>query len=182
MMETAAMSVLERNGHATAPDARLAQLERRVAQVAETSEQRTLVLRDAIAEFVATELEARDAEVAALKRHIGDLEHKLTQRSTIEQHVHEAGMRLEERAIRRDEAKRGRPGRQGERGARGERGPAGPRGPAGKPAKPGPTLTAWKIEPANFSVRPFLSDGQLGPELNLRSLFERYHVEAGGGS
>jgi hypothetical protein len=60
------------NGHAQpaprAGDVRLARIERRLAEIAESGEQRAAVLRDAIADFVAAELASRDGEITSLKK------------------------------------------------------------------------------------------------------------------
>jgi hypothetical protein len=52
-------------------------------------------------------------------------------------------------------------------GARGIAGPKGERGPAGK------TITGWIVDRGNFRVTPRMSDGSLGPPLELRALFEQ---------
>jgi hypothetical protein len=98
-----------KNGHAEpaarAWDARLARIERRLADIAEAGEQRIVILRDAVADFAAVELAKRDDEIVTLKKHIGDLERKLAQKTMVDEQVHEIAMRLEEKAARRDEAK-----------------------------------------------------------------------------
>jgi hypothetical protein len=172
-----------KNGHAEpaarAWDARLARIERRLADIAEAGEQRIVILRDAVADFAAVELAKRDDEIVTLKKHIGDLERKLEQKVAVDQQVHEIAMRLEEKAARRDEAKRGAKGEKGERGVRGERGLPGVRGPEGKPAELG--KFTWYVDAARYSVTPFI-DGKPLAELNLRGLFERYLYETGGRS
>jgi hypothetical protein len=50
-------------------------------------------------------------------------------------------------------------------GQRGVAGPKGERGPAGK------TIEGWIVDRSNFRVTPRLSDGSLGPPLELRELF-----------
>jgi hypothetical protein len=50
-------------------------------------------------------------------------------------------------------------------GARGIAGPKGERGP------PGNTITSWIVDRSNFRVTPRMSDGTLGPPLELRELF-----------
>ena len=57
-------------------DAGLATIERRLAEIAATSEQQILALRDAIGEFVDSELTLRDKEIAILKRQSGREEFK----------------------------------------------------------------------------------------------------------
>jgi len=52
------------------------------------------------------------------------------------------------------------------RGSRGVAGPKGDRGP------PGNVITGWILDRGNFRVTPRLSDGSLGPPLELRELFE----------
>jgi hypothetical protein len=169
------------NGHAEpvtkAWDARLARIEKRLADMAEAGEQRTVVLRDAIGDFVASEMAERDREIVALTQGIADLERKLEQKAAIDQQVTEIAMRLDARQVVRDEAKRGPTGKQGERGARGERGVPGARGPAGKPAKPAVSVHSWHIDAAKFRVTPFLEDGTSLPHLDLWPLFESYFAQ-----
>jgi hypothetical protein len=103
------------NGHAEPAtrtwDARLAAIERQLAalpaEIVESGEQRIVILRDAIADFAAAELEKRDAEIAILKKHVTDLEHQLQQKTAVDQQVHEIATRLEERQARRDVGKNG---------------------------------------------------------------------------
>jgi Collagen triple helix repeat (20 copies) len=65
-------------------------------------------------------------------------------------------------------------GQVGGRGKPGERGPVGPVGP------PGPTIVDWAIE--EYRAAPIMSDGSIGPVLDVRGFFELYHGEAAGGS
>jgi hypothetical protein len=67
--------------------------------------------------------------------------------------------------------------RQGKSGRRGERGEPGPRGIPGKQGEAGPTIAAWKVERAAYLAIPLLSNGQEGPVLDLRELFEQYLSE-----
>jgi len=122
----------ETNGHAEpmprAWDSRLAAIERRLTALTESGEHRIVVLRDAIGDFCADELQKRDDEIAILKKHIADLERQLVQKTAVDRQVAEIGAQLEERQARRDEAKRGPQGRQGPKGERGERGARGRNG------------------------------------------------------
>jgi hypothetical protein len=68
----------------------------------------------------------------------------------------------------------GKRGPQGPRGEVGERGLQGERGP---PGESGAVIVAWETDLANYSMRAVLSDGSSGGEINLRSMFERYHDE-----
>jgi hypothetical protein len=70
-------------------------------------------------------------------------------------------------------ASRGKVGDKGQSGPRGERGDKGERG------EPGTLIVGWKIDRPTYRAFPVLADGQLGPELNLRELFEQYHYEVG---
>jgi hypothetical protein len=94
------------NGHAEpvprATDARLAMIERRLAEIAEGGEQRVAILRDAIADFVAGELRERDDEIVSLKKQLADLQQKLEQEAAIDQRVNEISARLEEQQAQRD--------------------------------------------------------------------------------
>jgi hypothetical protein len=67
--------------------------------------------------------------------------------------------------------------RQGKPGRRGERGEPGPRGIPGKLGEAGPTIVAWKVERAAYLAIPVLSNGQMGPTLDLRELFAQYLSE-----
>lgn len=62
------------------------------------------------------------------------------------------------------------------KGASGRPGPAGERGPQGPPGKAAPTVTEWVLR--GFQAVPVMSDGSLGPALDLQRLFEQYHAEA----
>jgi hypothetical protein len=64
------------------------------------------------------------------------------------------------------------------RGPRGEKGLPGPRGEKGERGEPSSLIVGWEIDRPTYRAFPVLADGQLGPELNLRELFERYHEEA----
>src|SRR5215471_7004140 len=90
-----------------AADARLAVIERRLAVIAESGEQRVLILRDAIADFAAAELAKRDEEIVSLKKQLAGFQQKLEQQAAIDQRVHEISTRLEERQARRDRDKNG---------------------------------------------------------------------------
>src|SRR5262249_33136942 len=97
------------NGHAVsatqATDTRLATIERRLADIAESGKHRIVVLRDAIADFVASEMAERDNEIMTLKKQLGDLQQKLEQQAAIDQRVHEISTRLEEKQERLDRGK-----------------------------------------------------------------------------
>jgi len=58
----------------------------------------------------------------------------------------------------------------GERGKRGEMGPRGERG------MPAPIIAEWQVR--DYRAVPVMSDGSIGPALDLRMLFEQYHQEA----
>src|SRR5215470_14850002 len=99
------------NGHAVsatqATDTRLATIERRLADITKSGEHRIVVLRDAIADFVAAEMAERDNEIMTLKKELADLQQKLEQQAAIDQRVHEISARLEERQERRDRGRHG---------------------------------------------------------------------------
>jgi len=54
----------------------------------------------------------------------------------------------------------------------GSRGKAGDRGPVGPP---GPAITGWQMR--DYRVVPVMSDGSIGPPLDLSALFELYDAE-----
>jgi hypothetical protein len=68
-------------------------------------------------------------------------------------------------------------GRAGKPGPKGERGEPGPRGERGLP---GQAVLSWQIDPERYHARPLMSDGSEGPALELRPLFEQYHMESSG--
>jgi hypothetical protein len=70
----------------------------------------------------------------------------------------------------------GKRGAAGERGPKGDRGPAGIDGPSGKDAT---TIACWTVDRAAYTVSPVMSDGTIGPPLNLRGLFEQFQDEVG---
>jgi hypothetical protein len=76
--------------------------------------------------------------------------------------------------------KKGEHGEKGLPGPRGEKGlpgPRGERGDKGERGEPGALIVGWQIDRPTYRAFPILTDGQLGPELNLRELFEQYHDE-----
>jgi hypothetical protein len=168
------------NGHAEpAWDARLATLERRIADIAKTGEQRVAILRDAIGDYAAAELAKRDDQIGSLKEHIAKLENQLAQKTLVDRQVAEVGAQLEERQARRDEAKRGPQGFKGPKGDKGERGARGRNGIT-KVVKETVKIKTWLVDSKNFTATPVLSDGTFAPALNLRVLFEEYHAQVGG--
>lgn len=68
-------------------------------------------------------------------------------------------------------SKQGKPGRRGEDGARGLRGEVGPKGDPGEPAA---TIKSWIVDRERYRASPLMSDGTVGPMLELRGLFEQY--------
>jgi hypothetical protein len=61
------------------------------------------------------------------------------------------------------------PGKRGQQGPRGERGPVGPSAPV---------IRSWQIDCERYQATPLMSDGSEGPALELRPLFEQFHMEA----
>jgi hypothetical protein len=68
-------------------------------------------------------------------------------------------------------ASRGSRGNRGESGARGMMGLRGERGAAA------PTIQSWMIDRARYTATPMMSDGSIGPSLELRGLFEQFFTE-----
>lgn len=60
----------------------------------------------------------------------------------------------------------GQAGSRGKPGERGERGMAGP---------PGPTIAGWEMR--DYRIVPVMSDGSVGPALDLREFFAMYDAE-----
>ena len=65
------------------------------------------------------------------------------------------------------------------RGKAGDRGPPGSRGTKGEKGAKGdaPEIVGWHLERETYRAFPVLADGKMGPELNLRPLFEQYQQE-----
>ena len=67
-------------------------------------------------------------------------------------------------------SKQGRPGRQGES-------ITGPRGEKGEKGEPGPSIVSWQIDRERYRASPLMSNGTVGPMLELRGLFEQFLIE-----
>jgi hypothetical protein len=65
----------------------------------------------------------------------------------------------------------------GTKGERGELGAPGARGPRGDQGDAGATIVSWQIDPAHYRASPLMSDGRVGPMLELRGLFEQFQSE-----
>jgi hypothetical protein len=66
---------------------------------------------------------------------------------------------------------------QGKRGGKGEHGERGLRGEKGDAGEPAATICDWVVE--DYRATPLLSDGSLGPPLEMRQFFELYDSELG---
>ena len=67
--------------------------------------------------------------------------------------------------------------RSGSRGPAGEVGPRGRKGERGARGEDGREIVSWYLERATYRVFPVFADGKMGPELNLRGLFEQFVEE-----
>src|SRR5215472_13998355 len=163
------------NGHAEpatrAWNASLARIERRLAELGETGEQRIVIMRDALGEFVTTELATRDREILPLRKHIVELEHEIARKSEVDQQIDEIVRRLDARQFARDEAKRGPKGLRGEKGDRGERGAPGKNGISIKQTV---TIERWLVNTETFTVMAKFSYGTSAPVLDLHPFFQRF--------
>ena len=56
----------------------------------------------------------------------------------------------------------------------------GPRGEKGEKGEPGPSIHSWQLDPERYRVSPLWSDGEVGPILELRRLFEHFMYDIGG--
>jgi hypothetical protein len=72
--------------------------------------------------------------------------------------------------------------RQGKQGRRGEgiTGPRGEKGAKGERGEPGATVVSWQLDRERYRISPLMSDGKVGPMMELRGLFEQFLIEAGG--
>jgi hypothetical protein len=59
----------------------------------------------------------------------------------------------------------------------GKKGPAGRKGDRGERGATGVSFTAWELDVANYCAIPVMSDGFVGPVLELRAFFEQYMYE-----
>jgi hypothetical protein len=69
--------------------------------------------------------------------------------------------------------------KQGRSGYRGEAGETGPRGEKGEKGEPGTTVVSWQLDRERYRVSPLMSDGTVGPMLELRQMFEQFLAEVG---
>jgi hypothetical protein len=67
--------------------------------------------------------------------------------------------------------------RQGRQGRKGEDGARGPRGEKGEKGEPGTTVVAWQLDRQRYRISPLMSDGKVGPMLELRPMFEQFLAE-----
>ena len=72
-------------------------------------------------------------------------------------------------------SKRGKQGRRGEA----IRGPQGEKGAKGDKGDDALEIVNWHIDPVNYRVVPFTSNGKPGKPLELRALFEWFLEEVG---
>jgi hypothetical protein len=70
-------------------------------------------------------------------------------------------------------ARQGKPGRQGATGPRGARGDKGERG------EDGATTVSWQVDRVNYRVSPLMSNGKVGPMLELHGLYEQFISDRG---
>jgi hypothetical protein len=64
--------------------------------------------------------------------------------------------------------------RQGQRGVAGEKGERGLKGDQGPP---GQAIKSWVVDSARYVATPIMSDGNRGPELELRALFRQFQQD-----
>jgi hypothetical protein len=69
--------------------------------------------------------------------------------------------------------------RQGRQGRKGEDGARGPHGEKGEKGEPGTTIVAWQLDRQHYCINPLMSDGEVGPMLELRPMFEQFLAEVG---
>jgi hypothetical protein len=124
-------------------------------------------------------------KLAAFERQAVDVSYELKEvrrdlgRATdLTYQIHQVEMRLDERRIAADEAKRG------ERGLPGPPGPKGDSGLAGVPGRDGQdgglaSIKKWEINPPEFTARAILTNGERMPALQLLGLFEEYQRQVG---
>jgi hypothetical protein len=62
-------------------------------------------------------------------------------------------------------------------GKHGVKGPAGDRGPRGEKGDPAPAIIDWRMDRTSYVATPIMSNGDDGPPLDLRILFEQFEIE-----
>jgi hypothetical protein len=70
-------------------------------------------------------------------------------------------------------SKQGRQGRKGQS-------ILGPRGAKGDKGEPGTSLHSWQLDRERYRISPLMSDGTVGPMMELRPLFEWFLHETSG--
>ena len=69
------------------------------------------------------------------------------------------------------------PGKRGVAGLKGERGERGAKGDKGDPGPSAQTIRGWHIDRERYVATPVMSDGSIGPALELRDLFQQFYNE-----
>jgi hypothetical protein len=67
----------------------------------------------------------------------------------------------------------------GKRGISGPAGPKGDRGERGVKGDDSASIASWQVDREGYTATPILSDGRVGPPLELRALFEQFKIEGG---
>jgi len=67
---------------------------------------------------------------------------------------------------------------QGKAGRPGEQGPQGERGLKGDAGAAAPWIKSWEIDRSRYCAVPVMSDGNRGPAIELRALFEQFHHDS----
>jgi hypothetical protein len=65
----------------------------------------------------------------------------------------------------------------GKTGDKGQPGPRGERGDKGERGADGVTVISWQLDREPYRVSPLMSDGKVGPMLELRGVFEQFLSE-----
>ena len=107
----------------------------------------------------------QETNIEALGVVVGELSAKA--RDELEQHIDERLKKL----------RAGPSGARGATGAKGDSGARGPQGAVGPVGKPGPTIAKWILDKKRYSALPVMSDGTVGPELQLHGLFEQFQQD-----
>jgi hypothetical protein len=127
---------------------------------------------------VTDKLAAFERQAVDVSYELKEVRRDLARATDLTYQIHQAEMRLDERRIAADDAKRG------ERGLPGPPGPKGDRGLAGLPGTHGQdgglvSIKKWEVNPPEFTARAILTNGERMPALQLRGLFEEYQRQVG---
>jgi hypothetical protein len=134
----------------------------------------------------AEQMQKADGKIAALERENADMKremlavrYELNSAHDVDERFREVERSMAARQLAIEEQKRGPQGKVGPKGDRGLKGDPGRRGRDGKDAAE-ISVVSWQLDRERYRVSPLMSNGRVGPSLELRDLFEYFLHETGG--